>query len=88
MIRKGRDLLSGRIEVDETYIGGQKEGGRGRGADCKTLVLVAIEGAKGKKLGRVRFRIVDTHSSYDASGSFSDDKCSVRRYGQVYGLGA
>lgn len=29
MIRKGRDLLSGRIEVDETYIGGQKEGGRG-----------------------------------------------------------
>ena len=72
MIRKGRDLLSGRIEVDETYIGGQKEGKRGRGADCKTLVLVAIEGEKGKKLGRVRFRIVDTHSSAAIKSFVSD----------------
>lgn len=63
MIRKGRDLLSGRIEIDETYIGGQKEGKRGRGAACKTLVLVAVEGLKGGKLGRVRFRIVNTPSS-------------------------
>lgn len=27
MIRRGRERLSGRVEVDETYIGGQKEGG-------------------------------------------------------------
>ena len=63
MIRSGRDQLSGRIEVDETYIGGQKEGKRGRGAASKTLVLVAVEGDKGAKLGRVRFRIVKSHSS-------------------------
>lgn len=65
MIREGRDMLSGRIEVDETYIGGQKEGKRGRGAACKVLVLVAVEGDKGGKLGRVRFRIVKSHASED-----------------------
>lgn len=63
MIRAGRDKLSGRIELDETYIGGQKEGKRGRGAECKTLVLVGVEGEKGETLGRVRFRIIDSPCS-------------------------
>lgn len=44
MIRSGREKLAGRVEVDETYVGGQKEGKRGRGAESKTLVIVAIEG--------------------------------------------
>ena len=30
MIRRGRERLVGRVEVDETYMGGQKEGARGR----------------------------------------------------------
>lgn len=59
MIRSGRERLRGRVEVDETYIGGQKKGVRGRGATGKTLVLVAIEGDSAK-LGRVRFRCVTT----------------------------
>jgi transposase-like protein len=59
MIRSGRERLCGRVEVDETYIGGQKKGARGRGAAGKTLVLVAIEG-DATKLGRVRFRCVTT----------------------------
>lgn len=58
MIRRGRERLAGRVEVDETYVGGQKEGARGRGAEGKTLVLVAVEGDTKKKLGRVRFRCV------------------------------
>ena len=29
MVRPGRDLLSGRVEVDETYVGGAAEGPRG-----------------------------------------------------------
>ena len=57
MIREGREQLRGRVEVDETYIGGRKSGARGRGAEGKTLVLVAVEGEEGK-LGRVRFRCV------------------------------
>lgn len=67
MIRAGREQLDGRIELDETYIGGQKEGKRGRGAEAKTLVLVAIEGESAKKLGRVRFRIINRASSADIS---------------------
>ena len=60
MIRSGRERLTGRVEVDETYVGGQKQGTRGRGAEGKTLVLVAVEGEAKKKLGRVRFRCVET----------------------------
>lgn len=60
MIRRGRDRLSGRVEVDETYIGGQKAGARGRGAAGKTLVLVAVEGEENQKLGRVRLRCINT----------------------------
>ena len=60
MIRSGRERLTGRVEVDETYVGGQKEGTRGRGAEGKTLVLVAVEGDIKKKLGRVRFRCAKT----------------------------
>ena len=56
MIGVGRERLVGRVEVDEAYVGGQKEGTRGRGAEGKTLVLVAVEGDTKKKLGRVRFR--------------------------------
>ena len=59
MIRSGRERLVGRVEVDEAYVGGQKEGTRGRGAEGKTLVLVAVEGDAKRKLGRVRFRCVE-----------------------------
>ena len=59
MIRSGREKLGGRVEIDETYVGGQKSGARGRGAVGKTLVLVAVEG-DAFKLGRVRFRCVAT----------------------------
>jgi transposase-like protein len=58
MIRIGRERLNGRVEVDEAYVGGQKGGTRGRGAEGKTLVLVAVEGEPKKQLGRVRFRCV------------------------------
>ena len=39
-------------------MGGEREGKRGRGAEGKTLVLIAVEGDAQKKLGRVRFRCV------------------------------
>ena len=54
----GRELLRGRVEVDEASVGGQKEGTRGRGAEGRTAVLVAVEGQAKRKLGRVRFRCV------------------------------
>ena len=44
MGRTSKDLLSGDVEVDETFIGGVKTGGkRGRGAPGKAYVVIAVE---------------------------------------------
>jgi len=59
MVRPGRDRLRGRIEVDETYVGGSEEGGkRGRGAEGKVIVVIAVEVHSPKGFGRVRMRRV------------------------------
>jgi len=59
MVRPGRQLLSGRVEVDETYVGGPKEGGKpGRGAEGKEIVVIAVEILAPKGFGRVRMRQV------------------------------
>ena len=55
MIRPGRELLSGRVEVDECYIGSPEDDLRGRGSVDKTLVVVALQ-EDGKGIGRVRLR--------------------------------
>lgn len=57
MVRPGRDRLSGSVQVDETYIGGEKPGKRGRGAEGKTLVVIAAE-ENGKATGRIRLKQV------------------------------
>ena len=43
MVCPRRECLSGVIEVDETFLGGERPGKRGRGADGKILVLIAAE---------------------------------------------
>lgn len=63
MVRPGRDRLSGTVEVDETYIGGKKPGKRGRGAEGKTLVAVAVEDKAENKIGRIRLGIIQDASS-------------------------
>ena len=62
MIRPGRDFLAGEVEVDETFIGAPKPGKRGRGAEGKELVVIAVEVNDGK-IGRIRMRWIP-----DASG--------------------
>ena len=62
MVRPGRDRLSGRVEVDEAYVGGAHPGKRGRGAAGKSLVLVAAE-AKGRGIGRIRLARVPDGSA-------------------------
>lgn len=63
MVRPGRDRLAGVVEVDEIYIGGEKPGKRGRGAEGKALVLIAAQ-LDGERIGRIRLRRVR-----DASGA-------------------
>jgi transposase-like protein len=53
MVRPDRDRLSGVVEVDETYIGGEKPGKRGRGALGKALVVIAAQ-EDGDHIGRIR----------------------------------
>jgi len=57
MVRPGRERLSGKVEVDETYVGGKKAGKRGRGAAGKSLVLIAVED-KEDRFGRIRLKRV------------------------------
>jgi transposase-like protein len=59
MVRPGRDLLTGRVEVDETYLGGLEEGLRGRLIEEKALIVIAAQ-EDGMGIGRIRMRqIVD-----------------------------
>jgi hypothetical protein len=59
MVRPERDLLTGRVEVDESYIGGEEEGLPGRLNLKKALVVVAAQ-EDGSGIGRIRIRqIID-----------------------------
>jgi transposase-like protein len=53
MVRPGRDRLRGRVEVDETYIGGEEENVDGRYTERKSIVIVAAEEV-GTAIGRIR----------------------------------
>lgn len=55
MVRPGRDRLSGKVEVDETYWGAEESGVRGRQTVRKALIIVAAQ-ADGKGIGRIRLR--------------------------------
>lgn len=62
MIRPGREQLSGRIEVDDAYLGGEEEGARGRLIHKKILIVVAAE-EDGRRIGRIRMARVPDASA-------------------------
>jgi transposase-like protein len=62
MICPGREQLHKSVEVDETYIGGEEEGTKGRKIVDKVLVAIAVE-VQGRKIGRVRFRCIPNASA-------------------------
>ena len=57
MVRPGRERLSGIVEADETFLGGPEPGVRGRGAQGKVMVEVAVEQV-GRGLGRCRLQVI------------------------------
>jgi hypothetical protein len=61
MVRPGRDMLTGRVEVDECYVGGPEDGLVGRLNLDKALVVVAAQ-EDGAGIGRIRL-----HQIADAS---------------------
>jgi transposase-like protein len=58
MVRRGRDRLSGHVEVDETYVGGKEEGTHGRRTERKAIIAIAVELHFPKGFGRIRMRRV------------------------------
>lgn len=62
MVRPGRGRLTGRVEVDETYLGGLEEGVRGRQTERKSLIVIAAQ-EDGPGIGRIRMKRIP-----DASG--------------------
>lgn len=67
MVKEGQERLRGVVEVDETYIGGQRTGKGGRGAFGKVLVAGAIE-VRGHEAGRIRLRVIRAASSDQLTG--------------------
>ena len=62
MVRPGRDRLGGRVELDETYLGGVEEGVRGRQTEAKALIAVAAE-VDGVGIGRLRMATIPDASA-------------------------
>jgi len=59
MASSGKFLLTRMVEVDETYIGGHREGPCGRGAKDKTLVAIAVE-TNGSTMGRAYLKTINS----------------------------
>jgi hypothetical protein len=57
-----REKLTGTVEADEFYLGGKKSGKRGRGAEHKCAVAIAVE-RKNPKLGRLRLQVIEDCSA-------------------------
>jgi transposase-like protein len=68
MVRPGRDRLSGTVEMDETYVGGEKPGKRGRGALGKALVAVAVQDKGEEGIGRIRLAVIPDASQGSLNG--------------------
>jgi transposase-like protein len=67
MVRPGRDRLSGRVEVDESFVG-RRGGAQGRSTATKALIVVAAEEV-GPGIGRIRMRRIRDGSA-DSLQSF------------------
>jgi len=75
MVNPNRTKLSGTVEVDETYNGGEEnDGKRGRGTSNKSLVVIAVELLEGKnQLGRVRMKVVPDATKKSLQGFIKEN---------------
>ena len=87
LMSQNTPFLFGKVEVDETYIGGKRPGKRGRGAAGKTVVVGMVE-RKGKAILKVTpdvkaktlLPIIQEHIPVAATTTiFTDELASYRR---------
>ena len=62
MVRPGRDRLSGCVEVDEAFYGGEETGVRGRQTENKSLIVIAAQ-EDGAGIGRIRMQRIPDASA-------------------------
>jgi len=72
MVKEGRERLTGTVEVDETYIGGERPGPPGRGALGKVIVAGAVD-IRGKYANRVRLRVIPNVTGNTLIGFIHDN---------------
>ena len=64
MIRAGREKLSGRVQVDDAFVGGEESGVSGRQSFKKARIIVGVEVKEsGRGLGRIRIRHIPDFSA-------------------------
>ncbi len=74
LVRPGRDRLSGTVEVDETYFGGEEPGLRGgRQKGKKVLVGVAVELREPRGFGRCRMAVLADASAASLEGFVTEN---------------
>ena len=73
LVRPGRERLSGRVEVDESFFGGEEAGLRGRERERKVLVGIAVERAEPKGFGRCRMAPLADASGRSLRAFLADD---------------
>jgi hypothetical protein len=64
MVRPGRDLLAGTVELDQSFLGGRATGKRGPSTD-KAPITIAVERDERGRLGRVRLQLADRPGGRD-----------------------
>jgi transposase-like protein len=64
MVRPDRELLSGVVELDQSFVGGRSTGKRGPSSD-KAPITIAVERDGRGRLGRVRLELADKVGGLD-----------------------
>jgi len=64
MVRPDRELLTGVVELDQSFVGGRSTGKRGPSSD-KAPITIAVERDERGRLGRVRLELADRVGGLD-----------------------
>ncbi len=70
MVRPDREMLTGEIEVDESYLGGVEAGVHGRETVSKAIIAIAVELNAGR-IGRIRLQHIPDVSANSLLGFIS-----------------
>jgi hypothetical protein len=71
MVRPGGDRWQGRVEVEETFVGGEEDGVRGRRRGDKSVMVIAVE-VEGKRIGRIRLGAIPDASAASLHAFIAD----------------